>query len=141
MTDEGARQLPIKLDAHTLHSFGSSTWMTDAGPIDVLRDLRDRDGGDVSFDLLLRRGADQEIGGVVLHIAGLDDIIAAKEYAGRDKDREALQLGLARTANLRRALERERFESSSSVTLDALARLASLTADLDDPGVMSDAWS
>lgn len=49
MTDDEARQLPVQLDAETLRSFGSSTWMTDAGPIDVLRDLRDRDGGDVTF--------------------------------------------------------------------------------------------
>lgn len=56
-------------------------------------------------------------------------------------DGKAKRLGLSRTAYLRRALERERFESSSPVTIDALARLASLMADLDDPGVMSDAWS
>jgi len=56
-------------------------------------------------------------------------------------DAKAKRLGLSRTVYLRRALERERFESSGPVTLDALARLASLTADLDDPVVMSDAWS
>jgi len=33
---------------------------------------------------------DHEIGGLVVHVAGLDDIIASKEYAGRDKDLEAL---------------------------------------------------
>jgi hypothetical protein len=53
----------------------------------------------------------------------------------------AKRLGLSRSAYLRRALERERSESSGSVTLEALERLASLTADLDDPDVMSDAWS
>jgi hypothetical protein len=56
-------------------------------------------------------------------------------------DAKAKRLGLSRTAYLRRTLERERSESAGPVTLDALARLASLTADLDDPGVMSDAWS
>ena len=90
MTDDEARQLPVQLDAETLRSFGSSTWMTDEGPIDILRELRDRDGRDVSFDVLRGRGIDQEIGGVVVHVAGLDDIIAAKEFAGRDKDHEAL---------------------------------------------------
>jgi hypothetical protein len=59
MTDDEARQLPVQLDAETLRSFGSSTWMTDAGPIDVLRDLRDSSGGEVSFDALVDRGADQ----------------------------------------------------------------------------------
>lgn len=38
MTDDEARQLPAHL-TETLRSFGSSTWMTDAGPIDVLRDF------------------------------------------------------------------------------------------------------
>jgi hypothetical protein len=36
MSDEEARQLPVTLDASTLCSFGSSTWTTDAEPIDVL---------------------------------------------------------------------------------------------------------
>ena len=90
MTDDEARQLPVQLDAETLRSFGSSTWMTDAGPIDVLRDLRDRQGGDVTFDALISRGVDQQIGAVVVHVAALDDIIASKEHADRDKDREAL---------------------------------------------------
>ena len=90
MTDDEARQLPVQLDAETLRSFGSSTWMTDAGPIDVLRDLRDRDGSDVAFDALMARGVDQQIGAVVVHVAALDDIIASKEHADREKDREAL---------------------------------------------------
>jgi len=90
MTDEEARQLPVQIDGETLRSFGSSTWMTDAGPIDVLRELRDRRGGDVPFVALRSRSVDQEIGGLVVHVAGLDDIIAAKEYADRDKDRAAL---------------------------------------------------
>ncbi len=90
MSDEESRRLPVLLDAQTLASFGNSTWMTDAGPIDVLRELRDRDGAVVPFALLHDRGVDQEIGGVRVHVAGLDDIIAAKEHAGREKDRAAL---------------------------------------------------
>ena len=35
-------------------------------------------------------GQDQDIGGVVVHVARLDDIIAAKEYAECNKDHEAL---------------------------------------------------
>jgi hypothetical protein len=56
-------------------------------------------------------------------------------------DAKAKRLGLSRSAYLRRALERERSETATAVTVDALARLASLTADLDDGVVMSDAWS
>lgn len=64
--------------------------MTDAGPLDVLRELRDRHGADVSFDALRQRSADHVIEGIVVHVAGLDDIIAAKEHADREKDRRAL---------------------------------------------------
>jgi len=63
-----------------------------------------------------------------------DEVLAAIDV-------KAKRLGLSRTAYLRRALERERIESPGPVTVDALERLASLTADLDDAGVMSDAWS
>ena len=90
MSDDEARQLPVQLDAATLRAFGTSTWMTDAGPIDILRELRDRRGAGVGFDSLRQRSVDQDIGGVVVHVAGLDDIIAAKEHADRDKDRQAL---------------------------------------------------
>ena len=90
MSDDEARQLQVQLDGTTLASFGSSTWMTDAGPIDILRELRDRDGGEVPFGSLRARSVDRDIDGVVVHVAGLDDIIAAKEHAGREKDREAL---------------------------------------------------
>ena len=90
MTDDEARQLPIELDAATLRSFGSSTWMTDSGPIDVLRELRDRQGRDVAFGVLRGRSVDQEIGGIVVHVARLDDVIATKEHADRPKDRDAL---------------------------------------------------
>ena len=36
MTDDEARQLPVIVDAATLRAFGSSTWTTDAGPLDIL---------------------------------------------------------------------------------------------------------
>jgi len=90
MTDEDSRRLPVQLDATTLRAFGSSTWMTDAGPLDILRELRDRRGDDVPFATLRKRSIDQDIDGIIVHVAGLDDIIAAKEHADRRKDRDAL---------------------------------------------------
>ncbi|MDQ3095212.1 MAG: hypothetical protein M3Q82_04530 [Actinomycetota bacterium] len=45
MTDDEARQLPVIVDAETLVKFGNSTWMTDAGALDLLVDLRDEGGG------------------------------------------------------------------------------------------------
>lgn len=56
-------------------------------------------------------------------------------------DAKAKRVGLSRTAYLRRALERERVQNSGPVTVDQLERVAKLVADLDDPDVMSDAWS
>jgi hypothetical protein len=56
-------------------------------------------------------------------------------------DAKAKRVGLSRTAYLRRALERERVQDSGPVTVDQLERVAKLVADLDDPDVMSDAWS
>ncbi len=56
-------------------------------------------------------------------------------------DAKAQRVGLSRTAYLRRALERERVQDSGPVTIDQLERMSRLAADLDDPGVMSDAWS
>lgn len=56
-------------------------------------------------------------------------------------DAKAKRVGLSRTAYLRRALERERVQDAGPLTVDQLKRVAKLAADLDDPDVMSDAWS
>ena len=63
-----------------------------------------------------------------------DDVLAAI-------DARAKRVGLSRTAYLRRALERERAQDLGPVTVDQFERVANLVTDLDDPGVMSDAWS
>ena len=56
-------------------------------------------------------------------------------------DTRAKRVGLSRAEYLRRALEREARRDAGPVTLENLQRLATLAADLDDPDVMSDAWS
>jgi len=63
-----------------------------------------------------------------------DEVVAAI-------DARAKRVGLSRTEYLRRTLERERIEGSGPVTVEHFDRVASLAADLDDPGVMSGAWS
>lgn len=63
-----------------------------------------------------------------------DDVLAAI-------DSKAKRAGLSRTEYLRRALERERVVDANRVSVDQLRRLAALAEDLDDPGVMSGAWS
>lgn len=89
MTDEEARQLPVIVDAATLKGFGSSTWTTDAGPVDVLGELPVA-GGRRGYDDLVGRAVPRTVHGVVIYLAALDDIVASKEFADRDKDREAL---------------------------------------------------
>ncbi len=56
-------------------------------------------------------------------------------------DTKAKHVGLSRTEYLRRALERERTQDSGPIGIEQLARIAALTKDLDDPDVMSNAWS
>ena len=56
-------------------------------------------------------------------------------------DAKAKRVGLSRTEYLRRALERERVPEAAAVTVEQLRRVASLAQDLDDPEVMSGAWS
>ena len=56
-------------------------------------------------------------------------------------DAKAKRVGLSRTEYLRRALERERVVDRGPVGVDQLRRIAALANDLDDPTVMSGAWS
>ncbi len=63
-----------------------------------------------------------------------DDVIAVI-------DARARRVGLSRNEYLRRALERERTGSARPTTVDDLSQVATLAVDLDDPEVMSGAWS
>ena len=63
--------------------------MTDAGPLDVLADLRDRAGGRHDDDLVTR-SVSYQVDPLTVSLAALDDIIASKEFAGRNKDLEGL---------------------------------------------------
>lgn len=62
-----------------------------------------------------------------------DDVLAAI-------DAKAKRVGLSRTEYLRRALDRERIHGGP-VSVEQLERLSELASDLEDPAVMSDAWS
>jgi predicted nucleotidyltransferase len=73
-----------------LENAGNSTWTTDAGPFDVLADLKDSTGRSVPYEELITRSTVLRGDGFVLHVASLDDVIAAKTFANREKDREAL---------------------------------------------------
>jgi hypothetical protein len=56
-------------------------------------------------------------------------------------DAKAKLVGLSRTEYLRRCLERERIQNTGPVSVDQLEQVAVLAKDLDDPTVMSGAWS
>jgi hypothetical protein len=90
MSDDEAKQLKVQLDGVMLENSGNSTWTTDAGPFDVLADLKDSSGRSVPYEELITRSTVLRGDGFVLHVASLDDVIAAKTFANREKDREAL---------------------------------------------------
>lgn len=64
--------------------------MTDAGALDVLTDLPERTGTRLTYEALVERAQPQDIAGVRIRRAALEDIIASKEWANRAKDHEAL---------------------------------------------------
>jgi hypothetical protein len=53
--------------------------MTDAGPLDLLVELRDREGGRHAFAELATRAVPHDVGVVVVRLASLEDIVASKE--------------------------------------------------------------
>ena len=90
MTDAEARMLPVQIDATALDMAGMTTWMTDAGPFDVLAGLEAPDGRLVPYEELANRATVLRGDGFMIRAASLEDIIGAKERADRAKDREAL---------------------------------------------------
>jgi len=90
LSDEEAKQLKVQLDGVMLENSGNSTWTTDAGAFDVLADLKDSSGRSVPYEELITRSTVLRGDGFVLHVASLDDVIAAKTFANREKDRQAL---------------------------------------------------
>lgn len=90
MTDAEAAELPVQIDPMSLEQAGMSTWMTDAGPFDVLAGLEAADGRLVGYEELAERATLLHGDRFVIRAAALEDIIAAKTRAGRPKDHEAL---------------------------------------------------
>ena len=90
LDDDVAKTLPANLDPRALGRAEISTWMTDAGALDVLTDLPDRTGTRLTYETLVERAQPQDIAGVRIRLAALEDIIASKEWANRAKDHEAL---------------------------------------------------
>jgi hypothetical protein len=90
LTDEESAALPVRLDGLTLSRSQISTWVTDAGHLDVLVDMVNREGHRQRYEELEGAAEALTVAGIQVRVAGLDDIIGSKEYAGRPKDNEAL---------------------------------------------------
>ncbi|MGH9123684.1 MAG: hypothetical protein ACRDZ8_03020 [Acidimicrobiales bacterium] len=90
MSDDEAAALPVRIDAKMLAGSPLSTWRSDAGDVDVLADIPDRQGRRRRYEDLLASASTVERAGLILRVAGLTEIIASKEWANRPKDREAL---------------------------------------------------
>ena len=100
-----------------LETLENSTWTTDAGPFDVLADLKDIAGRSVPYEELLTRSTVVQGEGFLVHVASVDDIIAAKTFANRDKDRDALP-ELLEIQGRERAEEHERSQAAVEFEVD-----------------------
>jgi hypothetical protein len=91
LSDEEAKAMPLPLDGRWLRDRELSTWRTNAGDFDVLTNLPGRDGRRLSYEELAGRAVVVEATGVIITAAGIDDVIASKEWANRPKDHDALK--------------------------------------------------
>ena len=83
--------VPFVLDARTLRNGDSFTFETDFGWVDVLATPSGTSG---YADLMA--GADpMDLGGFVVHVVALDDLIRMKRSAGRPKDRIEVEVLIA----------------------------------------------
>lgn len=89
--DEATREASKRL-VHEEHLARTeiTTWNSDAGQFDVLRNIPDVDGARQSYEDLAERATEATYGGIVVRLATLDDIVASKEWADRPKDHLAL---------------------------------------------------
>ena len=80
--------VPFLLDARTLAAGSDFTFVTTAGPLDILGSP----AGIRGYDELAVNAEHFDIGGVTVTVADLDDLIRMKLAAGRPKDRVGVEI-------------------------------------------------
>lgn len=79
--------VPFQLDAMTLRAGDQFTFTTTAGPLDCLGTPAGTEG----FPDLDASATDEDLEGVVVRVASIDDLIRMKRAAGRPKDLIAVE--------------------------------------------------
>lgn len=82
----------VPLDERTFGQFTSITFRTRHGDIDVVLRPDAPGGGSFNYSQLRRRAIEREAFGIKIQLAALDDIIASKQAAARDRDLAALPM-------------------------------------------------
>lgn len=79
--------VPFRLDAETLARGDHFTFATKVGPIDCLGTPAGTDG----YRDLDARATDEDLDGLTVRVASIDDLIRMKRAAGRPQDRVAVE--------------------------------------------------